>query len=365
MSNQDEKLKDALLQVEGESLLNAVRQQAQPAATAPCLVDPTGAPLGKTEDEKPKVEFSPEALREALQKQTEERRVGNAKLLSGIFDENLKQSKVRDLMCLAHKILMWCRMEMAGHPDITDEMIEDLDHILQHQIYANPKGFDFRTLVSQLKNYGIKTMQEFERDYADAARVRRMQIEKVKKRIGKDGLALPPDMRAILGKNFGPGMTFILRGDKGSTQAALQYLLGAFHPALDQVYLAQRENGHTPFGHVTPMQPAWWADAASKLSTLNAAFEPVLKADSLLLAIEDVDMLFTSDVNADPLMRKQLSIKRVYQWAVENMVAVILCDNDTAVVQHERPYGFIPYTQVSKNGKVLSIGKDTFDIEEN
>ncbi len=144
-------IKDAHLQREGDALIAAIQPQVEKKSM---LVDPTGSPLAAPE-EVSRVELSPNALRQQAEYQLEQRRLASAHKLEPIMAGSEKSSKARDIAYLAYQLLFWTRMELSTNEDITDEMIEDMEHMIQWSIYKNAKDFNFAKMVSRLKNSGL------------------------------------------------------------------------------------------------------------------------------------------------------------------------------------------------------------------
>jgi hypothetical protein len=371
-SEQD--FKDAAIRAEGEAMLAAIQKPVE--ENKPLLVDASGAPLNKTEAGS-KVELSADALRQNAEYQLEQRRMDSARKLEKIIPKNNKAARVRDIAYLAYQLLFWSRMELSTNDEISDEMIEDMEFMLQWSIYKNAKSFEFKKMLSRLKNFGVPALKEFEQTYNDLGRARAMRMNGIKKILGDEGIPTTPWIEGLLGNVFAPGKMLILRGDEKSTRAAMKFLISKFPENAGSVFVAS--SLPTDPDDKTKLPASWWANAASSMDKLNDVLDPVTRKDALMLCVDNLAGLFTHaapEPDAKPneaeqkleanseSERRAFAIKRLYQWCVENTVAVILCDNTIEPVRVKRPYGYIPFVPVVATGTVLSIGGDTFTIGE-
>lgn len=363
----NQEMKDALLRAEGEAMLASIAPPAN-AEKPTGLVGVDGDPLSKKDQDTSKVTLSPQAAAQQRERDIQARRVRSANAMTKIFEADEEGAKVHDIVYLAHQILFWSRMELSTNSDISDEMIEDLEYMMQWKIYRDAKNFNFKTLVSRLKNTAVGHLKHFERKYSDMGRVIAMKRKTIAKRIGTEGINLPENTKKLFTRPFSPGNMLILRGDFKSNLAAASYITRNAGDAVSPVFVATDETKLRGVQYGDHQFPAtWWVNAASEMDKLDETFKPVLDAEALLLVVEDADLLYTTDSSnqiSDQDERKAFAIKRIYQWCVDNMVAVILCDNDTEPVRVPRPYGFIPYAQTLLTGSTLTIGADSIKLEE-
>lgn len=359
------KAQDAAIRAEGEAMIAAIQKPSEPKAG---LIDATGAPLGQPEQGS-KVTLSQEALQQNAEYQLEQRRMRSAQKLEKIVQVDLQTARVRDVIYLAYQLLFWARMEMSTNDNVSDEMIQDCEFITQWSIYKNAKTFDFKKLVSRLKNFGVGALKEFQQRYTDRGRIQAMRLKTIKTVLGDKGIPTTAGIEALLGHPFTPGRMLILRGDAVSTQKALMFILKHFPAESGPVFQAHMDAGISNGPTIRALPRAWWHNAAQTTKKLDEIFNVVLSTQSLLLGIEDITHLFDMKVNLEEDStlsaeeRKAFAIKRMYQWASDNLVAVVLCDNTTEPVRG-KPYGHIPYVQVIATGTHLNIGGESINTGE-
>jgi hypothetical protein len=232
-------------------------------------------------------------------------------------------------------------MEISTNPDITDDMLHLMDGMIMRAVYDDLKGFDVVKLTKQIRHGVLKIMDEFIRTYQDQGRVRGMQLKKITERLGKDGITLPgTKIIEKLGKPFTPGQMIVLTGEKKDTAVALD-IIASHHMMEDDgtVVRCIPQGSENSWGSIIIPEENW-KNAAHSLASLNKALEPVIRKDCLLLLVDDLNTLYCEDPKITvPEARQSFAIKRLYQWCVENIVAVVIADNEAG--SNSRDYSLI------------------------
>lgn len=347
----DEKLdpKELALQMDGEALLDKL-QANKPAAGG--ILGPDGVPVAPTQLVTKAMPVPSQAsIQEMIQSRRDAREMRllqNSRFFAKFFNDNEEAAQVRDIMYLCHQLLYWGRMELSGHDEMSDATLEDLDTILEDSILRNAKGYDVRQVVSRLQNKGIQILKGFLRKYDDLGRARKVKIQAIFKRLGDNGITLPYQQMVDANSGpFMPGKFMILAGDPVSTRMVFDSIERAHGTAdkgktyrlttLDAVPEVTGVNAIT-------MPLVWWRNCCTSLSKRDEVLEPIVDSSSLLVLVEDLETLFLTGEREMPAMeRKSYALKRLYQWAVENLVAVVVADNPTQDVAYDkRTYGFLP-----------------------
>jgi hypothetical protein len=366
MSDQKLDPKEVALVNEGESLLKAA--QAQKAASSPIL-GPDGTPMIATEGGKAAPVMAPQmSLQEMMQRYRdarEKRILKNSRELKRIFEHDAEASRVRDVMYLCHQLLYWGRMELSGHDEIDDEMLDDMDEIIKSSILSNAKGYNLKQVTMRMQTLGLKYLKEFIRKYEDMGKVRKFKIDKVFKKLGEKGITLPSKkMTDACGTSFMPGKVCMLVGAPEATRAMLD-LVQKSHIEKDggKVYRLSTmldENGLAKSENVITMASAWWRNCCVDLKKRDETLGPIVDSSAFMVLVEDLESLYvTDDKNLNPIERKSYALKRMYQWAVENLVAVVIADNPAEDLYDPKMYGFIPAVFVKlKGSNVLEVNRD-------
>lgn len=354
---------ERMLKGEGDALMKAIRANGPKKSTI-VGADGEAFTMGESVPAAEIAKISPQQEREfhrvrsltRFQKILDSERGTGKKPVAGDLE------KVYDVMFACHKLLFWARMEMANHPDIADEMITDIEMSVQSAIYHDAKGFDLQGIAGQLKHGVVKIVDDFVRKYQDQGKVRGIHIKKIKDRLGDKGITLPGKIRQSLTGPLMPGRVMVLTGTRAATQEALA-LFAKTHVAEDKatVFHLTTSDILTKGEGITYMHRDAWENAASKISSLNERLEVVTESDCMMVVIDDLDLLYTEDPELGPDERKMYALKRAYQWAVENLVAVVVADTTN---KNPDQYGFLPSFEVQRveqGGKmVLQIGTETF-----
>jgi hypothetical protein len=148
----------------------------------------------------------------------------------------------------------------------------------------------------------------------------------------------------------------VLYGEKHNTSLALD-IISEKHTSKDDGIVCRLASagGEKAFSSIV-MPASGWTNSAKSISSLNKTLEPVLRKDCLLLLVDDLDTLYCVDEKiADRSIRRSYAIKRLYQWCVENLVAVVIAEEDPNSPSGKN-YGLIQGFRVTE-GKSKSFVK--------
>jgi hypothetical protein len=348
---------------DGERLLAQVAKMKE-EKDAPSIIGPDGQPMAKPEPEAPGMAAGDIRTHMGLlHEQMERRRIKSARGFSELLTKYENLAKVYDVFYSAWELIWWCRMEMSTNPDISDEMIEDLDHIVQAKLYNN-KGYNLKEAYAHMRTKALPIVNDYIQQYSQAAKVRKVRFDSIKKRTGGKWLQLPFDIPKSERENkpseLKPGQVLVLQGTAEANRAALT--------ATAIATVAQKER-FVYFGEVNPsdtsgfekhactfVPKAWWGDIASNNAKLLDGLDATVKETHLALFVEDLGALFVSDTEKlNENQRKGFALKRLFAWAVDNLVSVVVCDNVETHTTERGVYGFIPYLRTSLDKGVLKV----------
>jgi hypothetical protein len=372
---------------EGLSLEAEVKRIKGEEQKEPGLLGPDGKPL----DEKPEgivttEDSAEEQMRQAIavrRKHIEE----NSKKINEILDKHDTARMASEAVLCAWKLLFFSINDLGTFKGMTNDMLEQVSnsmravamqgginvHELRHALLGGKKK-----LKDGRKEFGVvpylKSRIEY---YAAASRKRKAAIKEVQRRIGDKGIALPcHTLREIFKEEpyFTAGRMLVLRGEERAVRMALR------HCAFEH----QTKNGGEPFYlssargqqewdaafKIMPLK--WWDNAADTDHRLMETFQPVVDSKSVLLVMEGLTHLWAPeewDAKKPDWERKARALGKLYQWATENLVAVIVGDFvDPGEEVEERTYGGLPHVNVTigrpggSDEESLLIGSDVLPL---
>ena len=306
----------------------------------------------------------PQTVKDGLISARMKRLNDNRSVLIGIAEKEKEVADVLQVMHGCHQLLFWARMELSTSDAFTDELIEDADNIIKLGIYQDRRGFNLREVYSVMRSKYLPLVQNFIRKYSDAQRIRKALIKDVRKRVGAEGITLPGKaMRAKAGVPFMPGRMFVLYGEPEATREALA-LVSRCHISSDKGKCAVLVESPSLATAGNPdniaMVSSWWHNSASSMEKLYDVLGPIVRSKSLLLLIEDLGAMFEvgAEHNEPVHVRKSFVLRRLYQWGVEHLVAVVVADTPDPAVPFD--YHPIPSLPVKLEGGMLWIGDDGF-----
>jgi hypothetical protein len=335
---------ERLLRSEGEALLREV-SKGKPSA----LVGVDGQPL-KITVEPPAVSDDPAAAKAKALAAAKKRVADNADKINALLKENPEAQECSAAVLVAWRLLYWGIQELGTHEGMTNEFLTQVSDSMRASVVSS--GYSIADLQADLKHKVLPFLQDRVRHYKAAQGKREKKIAAINRSLGGKGIALPcQSLRALFPKKpFAPGSLLVLHGNREALRAALK--LCSFEHMLKnggQPYYLSSVDGETEgdWAHLI-MPPAWWSNAASELAKLAEVLAPVVEAETALVVIEDLELLFMADgQERPPLERKSKALARLYQWAVENLTAVVVGDNTGEDVPDERLYGQLPHAAVA------------------
>jgi len=357
------------VQAEGLGMLDKIKKLKEEAGDSPILGE-DGKPINTEKAVKPPGEDDQEALeKQALQRQKEvkARIEANAKKLSEIMEKDPRATLCATTIHASWQLLYWAMNELMTVEELNNELIQQLsDHL---RASAMSQGFDVGTLRGKLLNTCMPFLQDRIAHYAAEKKKRNAKIRQIEKRVGKKGIALPcHSLRALFEeKPFNIGNMIVLHGKKEAVRGALQ--LCAMHHMKENFghpfYLSTEEKPDQP-RNPTVMAAKWWVGKAENMKHLEEVLQPVVdKEHAVMLLVEDADKLWETDERLrDKRHVKIKATARLYQWAYENQVAVIL--GDVSEDFDEKIYGDLPRCAVAltvlDEKPHMVIGSDTIAV---
>jgi hypothetical protein len=369
VNDSEKKIREAITKADGEKYLQSVsaelRKKSEESIAPPALLDASGQPIKPAE---PKAVVSGGDVRtqlELLHEHAERRRLQSARRFGELIKmkENEDLIKVYDVFFTAWELIWWCRMEMSTNPDISDAIIEDLDHIVQAKLYHD-KGYSLRKVFNHMRDKGLPIIKDFMAKYESASKVRKVRFEAIKKRTNGKWIQLPfdvPDPERCP-QELKPGQVIVLQGNSKAT--------GLASIAACMSIVAQKERfvffGTEKMDDVdgfekhscTFVPEAWWKDIASTNAKMLEGLDATVKDTHIALIVSDLNKLYSSDDRMTENERKGFALKRLFAWAVDNLVSVVVCDIVDKHTTETGVYGFIPYIRVSvENGTLKAEGR--------
>lgn len=360
----EQRIREEITRMDGEQLLRQVAMAAgggQTGPSEPSLLDANGQPINP-----PKQALVPQGnMRtqlEMMHEQAERRRIKTARAFGEILKSSKDLENVYDVFFTAWEIIWWCRMEMSVNPDMTDEMIEDLDHIVQAKLYRD-KGYDLRKVFNHMRDRCLPIVRDFISRYDSASKVRKARFDGIKKRTGGRWPQLPFDVDPEhQPKELKPGQVVVLQGtDKANGMALIAVCMAIVQQQERFVYFGAEKlkdvEGFEKHG-CTFVPEVFWKNIAASNSKLLESLEMTVKDTHLALVVSDLGKLYEDDKKLSEIDRKGFALKRLYAWAVENLVSVVVCDNVEKHTEGRGAYGYIPYVRVSfEDGMLKAEGR--------
>ncbi len=263
------------------------------------------------------------------------------------------------VMLLCHRMIHWAKSELYGHCGATTDLIEFMDRYMR-EAAGGQRGFTLKQLIVQMKQEAVPLADKFYRRW-EAQRTRRLhKLKKIAQNLEDEGVYLPTvGMRAAMEGIFKPGELIVIHGERQPVSATIRHIITSqSERVVGSIYRLSyhEQTDETPNPHIIALPMTWWKDAAKHIKSLYEVLKPVVENTAALVTVDDLETLYTGAAGDAPShMRKQLSLSRLYQWARENYVAVIVGDVVTLDDLDTRLYGPIKHfgaTSVELDGVV-------------
>lgn len=313
------------------------------------IVGPDGQPI----DKKPAIDPAEAAA------QFQKDMVAKQKAMADEFHKRMKAFTEEDrdamdlsgIMLLCYRMIDWAKSELFGHCGAKTDLIEYIDRYMKAAA-GGKRGFTLKQLIVQMKQEAIPLADKFYRTW-EAHRTRRTnKLRKIASNLEADGVFLPtPKMRKVMEGIFKPGELVVLHGERGPVLSAILHMVGnQLHNTVGSIYRlsdVDTRNGTTN-NSIVSLPPKWWKNSASHIRSLYEALKPVVEDASALVFVEDLELMYCEDPDQMPShMRRQLALSRLYQWARENYVAVVVGDVVTPETFDAKLYGPMPHFGVT------------------
>jgi hypothetical protein len=350
---------------EGQALEAEVRKLKGEEKKEPGLLGPDGQPIEEkpegivtTEDDAKKLQK--EAIK-AARKRIEE----NTEKIKAILEKEDTARMASEAVLCAWRLLFFSLNDLGTFEGMTNDMLEQISnsmraaamqgginvHELRHALLGGK-----RKLKDGRQEFGVvRYLKQRIEYYAAASRRRQTALKQIRRRIGDKGIALPCHSLRNLFKNepyFTAGRIIILRGEERAVRMALRHC--AFEHQTknrgEPFYLSSGRDKQEWDAAFTVMPLKWWQNAADSDHRLMETFKPVVESNSMLLVMEGLTHLWTpEDWSKKPdWERRARALGKLYQWAVENLVAVIVGDFvETGEEVEERSYGGLSHVPVA------------------
>lgn len=321
--------KEILLKSEGDAMLRSIAA-SQPKQSA--ILGPDGKPV----DAQPAIDAQA-AFVAAQKKRADELHARMKELME--TDGNAAEVLGTILAC--HRLLFWAKAELYCKVGAEEDLIEFVDRFMKQ---AANKPFELKNVVRQLKHEVLPIVEKiFKRDSAlHGARL--LKLRRVSAHLDAHGFELPPKVKEKLQNFFRVGDLLIVHGDKDAVTHAMIKLAQMQTPKAGKTYFLSSTDETRSFAppHVVVMPRAWHVDAASHITKLYSALEPMTNDEAALLIVEQLETLYL--MGDKPVMqRKGQALVRLYQWARERAAALIVGDVVTEDVFDARLYGSYPH----------------------
>lgn len=376
MDNQELSPEELIVAAEGQALEGKVKKLRGIEDNQSRILDSSGKPI-----EYPVIEEKAVSL-ESTEKENYKRAMEmarskvkeNADTLTKILDSNPEVKAGAVTVLTAYKLLFFALNDIgASSKEMTEELLMQLsDSMRAAAVHGGVDVYNLRhdilgkkvkdPLTNKMVELGVlpylKDRIEY---YAQNSRKRKAAINQVHKRIGNKGIALPCYSLTDLYNEkpfFTAGCMIVIHGEERAVRMALRHC--AFrHQTVNGAnpyYLSadrEKQNWDAAF---TVMHQKWWRNAAKSDHDLIETFQPIVDSSSVLLLMEGLTYLLDPDKPVDigdDWQRKAKALSKLYQWAVENLVAAIVGDFVEGDVD-ERTYGKIPHIAV----KIAKVNAD-------
>lgn len=348
MSDNKQDILDQVLQEEGEAFLAAVAEKK--GINEKSVLNTAGEAVTTAHVDVKQPSF--EEVAELARAQAIQERTSNVKKMLEIVKGSKRLQDVRDVMFACYQLIFWGRMEMSAHEDVLDSMITDFDRHIEESVYKNSEGYDLERAVKQMKFGALPIMNNIVAEYKDIYKARGASLNRIKKLIGDKGIALPDGLKELFGRPLTPGAVFVVAGEQKDTSLLLKEIQKA-HKTVNGC-----ESNYFSLGE-SDIPVTRWSNCAANRGTLKDAFNPYINDKTVLLLIEDVEELFKrSETKLDVYSRKAYALNRLLQFAIDNLVAVVVADNVSASDYDKRFYGALPTVFVRT--RETKLGPDIF-----
>ncbi len=352
---------------DGQRMLDQI--QAEKIKKEGAIVGPDGQPVQAEKVEPVQAVEDPKEKEKQAIAEARKRVQANAEKISEIFRKLPDSERCAATALQAWRLLFWAMNELSTYEGMTPELIQQVSDSMRASALSG--GYDISVLRVEIERKAIPFLKDKIRDYAAEQRKRKAAIERVERQIGRAGIALPGhSLKEAVGGKFGPGKLLVVHGPADAVRTALVLI--------SRTSLAQ--NGSAPFylsavegeqdgdWAETVMPPAWWRNAATEAGRLETTLDPVLDEESVLVLVEGLETLYVTDgTERHPMERKNRALARLYEWAVNHLVAVVVGDPTDEDVPDKRVYGTLPSLAVrlqELDGRPhIAIGNDCLLLE--
>jgi hypothetical protein len=267
----------------------------------------------------------------------------------------------------AYRILFWSLNELGTYEGMDADTLNQVS--TQSRLVAQ-QGFSLADVIKHTKHVVMPYLMERNRHYSAEQGKRKKKLAKITSKLKKTGITLPGRSLAALFKDkpLTPPMSFVVRGSAQDVRDALK-LISYGHMKFnggEPTYLSSLAGETKGDFATTIMPPAWWKNSAREIAVLESTLHSVVDSESLLLLVEDLEMLFTLDSGNEvntPRRRKAVALGRLYSWAFNNQISLVVGDITDEDVPDAGVYGSMPNIAVghvdSEKGRHLVIGNDT------
>lgn len=343
--------------------INMSKNKLEAAPAAPVtgqLVDSSGHALTNSRvipsDQPVITHHNPNADHEQRLRQLEIRRLANAKRLAKVLSTSQDMTEMNNIMHLAYKMVYYCKLELAAHPDITDAMIDDMGHIHQEAIMNNAQKFDVRKIRAQLTSSMVPFMDRRIKIHESEGKRKQHRME-VLKRLLPEGLPIPPEVRkALQYERFRPGRVLVACGKPVAVRALFKALLQFAEPLkFDFGYF--HTDGAPTFSRKGQLFPeAWWKGGAETQPKLDGVFEPVVDEGAVLVGLDDYRVFGVAREDVSSEENLGLIVKSLHIQCSDNLICGVFGDPEGTPEDYAR---FVPAVSVvlDARGSLLIDGK--------
>ena len=256
------------------------------------------------------------------------------------------------LMLVCHKLLYWAKIELAHCDDMLDMLVDYAEHSMRAKVEMSA-GYHLASVRNDLRNFAVPFVDDRVKHYMRLAKFRSARMERFKRRIKEDGISIP--VKAIRDRfeaGFQPGAAAIFQGPYPAVRHLLK-LCSSQHMKQDggEVYYLSCLRGETQVDcdWATKLMPySWWNNTGKTLSSLDETLRPVVDSAAALVVIEDLETFFMEDKARVALERKVLALRRLYAWANENAIALLIGDTPNEAEVPDNVYGSVTCFKVDR-----------------
>ena len=333
---------------DGQKMLDKL--QAEKDKKEGRIVDATGKSITpeKEKVEPVKAVADPAEQEKQALAQAKERAQRNADRINEIFKKLPDAERCANTALQAWRLLFWSMNEMGTYEGMTADLIQQISDSMRASALSG--NYDIAALRHAIEHKAIPFLKDKIRDYAAEQRRRKAVIGRIEKQIGRDGIALPcQSLREAVKGKFVPGHILVLHGPEDAVRTALRLVSKTSRDKNGSApfYLSGQEGEISGDWAETVMPPSWWNNSAVEAGKLDSTLQPVLDAESVLVLVEGLEGLFLHDgTERIPAERKNRALARIYEWGVNNLVAVVVGDFTDEDVPDPRAYGALPHVAV-------------------